>query len=105
MSWCFIISALSGSSRPGEYALRDALVAVVFGASIAVVLFFVGAAFTPLRLSGYFAEMGLRLAHGRNIVNVILVDFRALDTLGEITVLATAALGVRAVLRLGRRRD
>ena len=42
------------------------------------------------------------LAHGRNIVNVILVDFRALDTLGEITVLATAALGVRAVLRLGR---
>ena len=43
------------------------------------------------------------LAHGRNIVNVILVDFRALDTMGEITVLATAAIGVRAVFRLGRR--
>jgi multicomponent Na+:H+ antiporter subunit A len=37
-------------------------------------------------------------------VNVILVDFRALDTLGEITVLAIAALGVFAMLRL-RPRD
>jgi multicomponent Na+:H+ antiporter subunit A len=39
------------------------------------------------------------LGHGRNIVNVILVDFRAFDTLGEITVLATAAIGVRGLLR------
>ncbi|HIM65482.1 MAG TPA: DUF4040 domain-containing protein [Acidimicrobiia bacterium] len=40
---------------------------------------------------------------GRNIVNVILVDFRGFDTLGEITVLATAALGVWSMLP-GRRR-
>ena len=39
-------------------------------------------------------------AHGRNIVNVILVDFRGLDTLGEITVLAVAAVGVYALLKL-----
>jgi multicomponent Na+:H+ antiporter subunit A len=39
-------------------------------------------------------------AHGRNVVNVILVDFRALDTLGEITVLSTAAVGVWTLLRL-----
>jgi multicomponent Na+:H+ antiporter subunit A len=82
--------------------LRDSLVAVLFGGSIAAVLLFVGAAPTPVRLAGYFAESGLPLAHGRNIVNVILVDFRALDTMGEITVLTTAALGVFAVLRLGR---
>lgn len=37
--------------------------------------------------------------HGRNVVNVILVDFRALDTLGEIFVLALAAVGVFALLR------
>jgi multicomponent Na+:H+ antiporter subunit A len=42
----------------------------------------------------------LPLGHGRNVVNVILVDFRALDTLGEITVLAIAALGVFAMLKL-----
>lgn len=85
-----------------QVRLRDALIAISFGSSIAVILFVVGAAPTPHRLSSYYAEMAVPLAHGRNIVNVILVDFRALDTLGEITVLATAALGVRAVLRLGR---
>jgi len=44
-----------------------------------------------------------RGGQGRNIVNVILVDFRGFDTLGEITVLATAALGVWSMLP-GRRR-
>jgi multicomponent Na+:H+ antiporter subunit A len=39
-------------------------------------------------------------AHGRNIVNVILVDFRALDTLGEIFVVGLAAIGVYAMIRL-----
>jgi multicomponent Na+:H+ antiporter subunit A len=38
-------------------------------------------------------------AHGRNIVNVILVDFRALDTLGEVAVLAMAGLGVLILMR------
>ena len=37
-------------------------------------------------------------AHGRNVVNVILVDFRALDTLGEIVVLAVASIGVASLL-------
>jgi len=44
--------------------------------------------------------VSLALANGRNVVNVILVDFRGFDTLGEITVLATAAIGVVALLRL-----
>lgn len=37
---------------------------------------------------------------GRNVVNVILVDFRALDTLGEITVLGIAAIGVYTLMRV-----
>jgi multicomponent Na+:H+ antiporter subunit A len=49
-------------------------------------------------VSSFFEAQSVPLAHGRNIVNVILVDFRALDTLGEITVLATAALGILALL-------
>ena len=49
-------------------------------------------------ISAYFDENSVPLAHGRNVVNVILVDFRALDTLGEITVLAVAALGILALL-------
>jgi multicomponent Na+:H+ antiporter subunit A len=50
------------------------------------------------------AEMSYPEAKGKNVVNVILVDFRALDTLGEITVLAIAALGVAALVA-GRNRS
>lgn len=57
----------------------------------------------------YFVENSLPLGGGANIVNVILVDFRGLDTMGEITVLAIAALSVRALVRLrpqlGRERE
>ncbi len=44
-------------------------------------------------------------AYGANVVNVILVDFRALDTLGEILVLAIAGLGVTAALGAARKRS
>lgn len=40
---------------------------------------------------------------GKNVVNVILVDFRGVDTMGEITVLLVAAVGVLALARSGRR--
>lgn len=56
-------------------------------------------------ISNYFMENAVALAHGRNIVNVILVDFRGLDTLGEITVLAVAGTGVFAVLKYRRRKE
>jgi multicomponent Na+:H+ antiporter subunit A len=52
------------------------------------------------KISDFYVENALPLAHGSNIVNVILVDFRALDTLGEITVLVIAAIGVVALLKL-----
>ena len=90
------------SLSPRLLRLRDFSVAVLFGSSIALVLLFVGTTPTPVNVGRYFAANSVLLAHGRNIVNVILVDFRALDTLGEITVLATAALGVRALLWIGR---
>ncbi|MBN8635499.1 MAG: DUF4040 domain-containing protein [Anaerolineae bacterium] len=51
-------------------------------------------------ISGYYIENAEEVAHGHNIVNVILVDFRGLDTQGEILVLIIAAIGVTALLRL-----
>jgi multicomponent Na+:H+ antiporter subunit A len=54
-------------------------------------------------LSAYFAENSVPVAQGRNIVNVILVDYRALDTLGEIGVLVIAGVGVYALLKLRAR--
>jgi multicomponent Na+:H+ antiporter subunit A len=51
-------------------------------------------------LASYFIGSSYSLAGGENVVNVILTDFRSLDTLGEVTVLAVAGLGVWALLRL-----
>jgi multicomponent Na+:H+ antiporter subunit A len=50
------------------------------------------------RLSTFFAEHSVEIAHGRNIVNVILVDFRGLDTLGEISVVMAAGVAVMVLL-------
>jgi multicomponent Na+:H+ antiporter subunit A len=83
---------------------RDALVALAAGALVTTLVLFIGASGTTSRLSSYFADAAPRLAHGRNVVNVILVDFRGFDTMGEITVLVTVAIGVRALLLIGRER-
>jgi multicomponent Na+:H+ antiporter subunit A len=57
--------------------------------------------FVPV--SREFLERSVDEAGGHNVVNVILVDFRGFDTLGEITVLAVAALGVAALVLASRR--
>jgi multicomponent Na+:H+ antiporter subunit A len=49
-------------------------------------------------VSDYYLENSVPEANGANVVNVILVDFRGLDTLGEITVLATAMLGAAGLV-------
>jgi multicomponent Na+:H+ antiporter subunit A len=54
----------------------------------------VGASISP-----YFIENSLPIGRGANVVNVILVDIRGYDTMGEITVLGVAALGGYALLR------
>ncbi|MDB4673766.1 proton-conducting transporter membrane subunit, partial [Verrucomicrobiales bacterium] len=56
-------------------------------------------------VSDYYLANSKTAAFGANVVNVILVDFRALDTLGEIVVLAIAAMGANAALGAGRRRS
>ena len=56
-----------------------------------------------ITLSEEYLARSLPEAHGRNVVNVIVVDFRGFDTLGEITVLVVATLGVVALIHAGRR--
>jgi multicomponent Na+:H+ antiporter subunit A len=57
-----------------------------------------------MRVSEYLAQNSYTEAQGHNIVNVILVDFRGIDTMGEITVLTIAALGVYVLMRMPRNR-
>lgn len=86
------------SSRSAR--LRDLLVALAAGGLMTLLTLVVRALPAPDYLTPFFAMNSLVLANGRNVVNVILVDFRGLDTLGEITVLAAAAVGVFALLKL-----
>jgi multicomponent Na+:H+ antiporter subunit A len=81
--------------------LRDALLASTFGFLIMLlVLKAVNIQFNHA-ISDKLAAMSYPEAKGRNVVNVILVDFRALDTLGEITVISAAALGIAALVSVG----
>ncbi len=90
--------------RPWEDWLRDGSLAVACGAGLTLLLLRVLQVPLDSRLGDFFARMSASAAHGHNIVNVILVDFRGLDTLGEITVVMTAAIGALALLRRQHKR-
>ncbi|WP_043527992.1 putative monovalent cation/H+ antiporter subunit A [Litchfieldella xinjiangensis] len=79
--------------------VRDLVIATATGVLVTLlVLEVVDHRFFP-SISDYMIANSQPEGHGHNIVNVILVDFRALDTLGEMFVLALAAIGVFAMLR------
>lgn len=86
---------------------RRRLLRVVIAGAVGATVFFLALAAAGYRLTPPVSdEMVARAVpdgHGQNVVNVILVDFRGLDTLGEITVLAVAAIGAVALARVGRR--
>ncbi|GLS16251.1 monovalent cation/H+ antiporter subunit A [Hydrogenophaga electricum] len=78
---------------------RDLLIAVLVGMGLAALSYALLTRTAPLSISPYFIENALPLGGGTNIVNVMLVDFRAFDTLGEITVLGIVGITVYALLR------
>jgi multicomponent K+:H+ antiporter subunit A len=77
---------------------RDGVIALVAGSGTAALAWAVLT--RPYdTIAGYFLENSVPGGGGSNVVNVILVDFRGYDTLGEITVLALAGLGIVALLQ------
>lgn len=85
--------------RMGTVA-RDAVIAGLTGLGFGTLLFAVVQVPFDERLSEFFIKYSYDIAHGRNVVNVILVDYRALDTLGEIAVVMAAGLAILALVRL-----
>jgi multicomponent K+:H+ antiporter subunit A len=77
----------------------DALIAVLAGCGMAAIAYAILTRPLPESISRFFLERAYTEGGGTNVINVILVDFRAFDTLGEITVLGVVALTVYAVLR------
>jgi multicomponent Na+:H+ antiporter subunit A len=86
---------------------RRRAVRFLIATAVAVVVFVFALVAAGVRLSPTVSEAIVARSvpdgHGRNVVNVILVDFRGFDTLAEITVLATASIGAVALTRAGRR--
>lgn len=99
---------------PGHATVVDAggvergirtLIAVGVGFMVTFLLLGVNSAPLDMRITDYYAKYSYALAHGRNIVNVVLVDFRGFDTLGEITVLSVAGLTAYQMIKLRMGRD
>src|SRR5690606_15842260 len=92
---------------PRTRSVRERAVDGVVAAAFAV-LVFVGLASMVAQpfdtfLSDFYGAASYLEAFGRNVVNVIIVDFRGLDTLGEISVVVFATLGAWALLRARER--
>jgi multicomponent K+:H+ antiporter subunit A len=79
--------------------VRDLVIASAAGLGLGLIAYAVMTRQIPEGISSYFMENAYKLGGGTNVVNVMLVDFRAFDTMGEITVLGIVALTVFAVLR------
>jgi multicomponent Na+:H+ antiporter subunit A len=99
-----VIAPERASEPRVENRQRDAALAMVAGALAFAVAW--GILSKPASLESVIADH-IRLtpaAHGKDVVTVILADFRGLDTMGEITVVGIAFLGIATYLRRWRTR-
>jgi len=78
---------------------RDLVLAVLIGVGLSALSYALLTRQAPQSISPFFIEKALPEGGGTNVVNVMLVDFRAFDTLGEISVLGIVGLTVFALLR------
>ena len=87
------------SLRARARRARDLVVAAAAGIGVAALAFAVLTRPSTGELAPFFLANACEQAGGRNVVNVMLVDFRGFDTLGEITVVGIVAITVYALLR------
>lgn len=80
--------------------IRDAVISILFGLFIGIIALGIIHEPHPNIISKFYANEAYISAHGKNVVNVILVDFRGFDTLFEIVVLSIAGIGVISLLKL-----
>ncbi len=86
--------------RPFRQTLPDAAIALACGVGLCLLLMTVTEAPFDTALTDFFNLYSKAIAHGANVVNVIIVDFRGTDTLGEIAVVMIAALAILSLVRL-----
>ncbi|MDD7909174.1 MULTISPECIES: putative monovalent cation/H+ antiporter subunit A [Pseudovibrio] len=86
--------------RSKEDRVIDGVIAGSVGLGFAMLLMSVVSLPFDATLPEFFTQFSYSIAHGRNLVNVILVDFRGFDTIGEIAVVMVAGLAVLALIRV-----
>ena len=84
---------------PSRVRIWNGVLAVSIGTLMTALILAVTGTELDRSLTDFFETNSYIAAHGRNIVNVILVDFRSFDTLGEITVVALAGLAGYALIQ------
>jgi multicomponent Na+:H+ antiporter subunit A len=99
-----VLARYGEPSRYAEPRLFNAAVAIAAGIATFILLAHLFSLPAEPFLAEWYAANSLPEAYGRNVVNVILVDFRALDTFGEIAVVAFSALAAWPLLRKMRNR-
>ena len=93
-----VVPLRTSSTRTRPERTLDATLSAGFAVLLFVVLLDMSAAPQRTEVSDFFAARSYMEAFGRNVVNVILVDFRAFDTLGETAVIGLSAIMVWALL-------
>ena len=91
--------AASVRRRAARRRARDFALAMAAGSGMALLSFAMLSRPFPRSTSTFFLEHALTGGGGVNVVNVMLVDFRAFDTFGEVVVVGVVALTVYALLR------
>jgi multicomponent K+:H+ antiporter subunit A len=90
---------LAGARAALPRRVRDFAIAAAAGAGLAALAYAVMTRPLPETVSRFFLERAYPRGGGTNVVNVIIVDFRGFDTLGEIAVLGVVAVAVYSLLR------
>lgn len=98
-----ILPAETGESDIKRFRAPRAILAVAVGAAVTILAAFAMAARTTRPIAELLPEAAYLRGHGFNTVNVILVDIRAWDTMGEVAVLLVAATGVASLVFRSRR--
>ncbi len=86
--------------RPMGQRLLDGAIAIACGAGFALMLIKSTQGVFNNSLTEFFNAYSKVIAHGANVVNVIIVDFRGTDTLGEIAVVMITGLAILALIRI-----
>jgi len=99
------IPSRMGEHNASVWPVARAVLAAAVGATMAAVAVVATAARSTKPISDSFPDLAYEIGHGKNVVNVALVDLRGWDTMGELSVLILAATGVASLVFVTHRAD